>query len=179
MKPNTPGYTTNDMSRSKGFTLIELMVTLGIASIVLGMAAPAMRDMVQNSRITSQANELLASLSTARSEAVKRGSPVSICRSANLLTCSGGAGSWADGWILFDDLNGNGAVNAGEMVLRVRQELSGNPTLNGPPPVIYQSSGLVNAPAIFTHTIPGCSGDQGRTITLNATGRAMVTRQSC
>ncbi|MEE8428747.1 MAG: GspH/FimT family pseudopilin [Gammaproteobacteria bacterium] len=170
---------TNYMRHSKGFTLIELMVTLGIASIVLGMAAPAMRDMVQNSRITSQANELLASLGMARSEAVKRGTPVSICRSADLLSCSGGAGSWAAGWIVFDDLNGNGAVDGGEMVLRVRQELSGNPTLNGPAPVIYQPTAMVNAPATFTHTIQGCSGNQGRTVTLNATGRAMVTRQAC
>lgn len=167
------------MTISKGFTLIELMITLAIAAIVLGMAAPAMRDMLQNGRITSQANDLLTALNIARSEAVKRAIPTTVCRSSDMTSCSAGAGSWAIGWIVFDDRNGNAIVDGDDTVLRARQKLDGNPTLDGPGPVIYQASGLVNAPAVFTHTIPDCTGNRGRRVNLSATGRAMVTRQGC
>jgi len=65
----------------------------------------------------------------ARSEAIKRGSPVSICPSLNPEAvagpaCNGGANDWASGWVIFADLNGIGTIDAGDRVIRVQGPLA-------------------------------------------------------
>ena len=67
---------------SLGFTLVELMVTVVIVAIVLGLAAPSFQDMLRQNRAVSLVNELAASINLARSEAIKRGTRVTVCKSA-------------------------------------------------------------------------------------------------
>jgi type IV fimbrial biogenesis protein FimT len=66
-------------SRNKGFTLVELMVTLAVAIILLAVGMPLFSGMAANNRATAQANTFLAGFKLARSEAVKRGLEVSVC----------------------------------------------------------------------------------------------------
>ncbi|MGH8520208.1 MAG: pilus assembly FimT family protein, partial [Gammaproteobacteria bacterium] len=80
MRFNRTIFKTTD---SRGFTLVELVVTLGVAAILLGMAAPSVSQFLQNNRLKSDTFHLLDSIAVARSEAVKRGSQVVMCRSAN------------------------------------------------------------------------------------------------
>jgi len=87
---------------TRGFTLIELMVTLTVAAIILGIAAPNMRTFILNNRISSAANDLLRSIQTARTEAPKRQQFVVICMTANGTSC---ATSNYIGWIVFEDTN--------------------------------------------------------------------------
>ncbi len=87
----------------RGFTLIELMITIAIAGILLAIGVPSMRDMIHQNRLTGHVNEFVAANLLARSEAIKRGSQVKICRSANAETsdtCSTGAGDWSSGWLV-------------------------------------------------------------------------------
>ena len=58
------------MNKSRGFTLMELLVTLVIVSILASMAVPSFSGLIQNNRMSTQFNELLAILGLARSEAV-------------------------------------------------------------------------------------------------------------
>ena len=90
---------------SLGFTLIELMVTIAIAAILLGVAIPNFSTVISGNRLTTQTNELAAALNLARSEAIKRGIQVSIRRlgSTNQV--------WENGWDVFTDTNGNGTLN--------------------------------------------------------------------
>jgi type IV fimbrial biogenesis protein FimT len=117
--------------RNSGFTLIELIVTLVIAAILLSLAAPSMTSFIRRDRLVTQANELVADLSLTRSEAIKRGFPVTICKTADASAsppqCITGNDSapWTDGRIVFVDTDGSGQVNGTEAVLRVRQELDG------------------------------------------------------
>ena len=94
------------MSRTQGFTLIELMVTIAIAAILMGIAIPAFRDMLNSSKLTTQTNQLITALHLARSEAIKRGVRVTVCKSTNpgdaAPTCSTSA-NWQDGLIVFVD----------------------------------------------------------------------------
>ena len=69
-------------SRPGGFTLVELMVTLTVLAILVGVALPSFRDMILNNRRTAIVNDLVSSLLLARSEAIKRGQPVSVCASS-------------------------------------------------------------------------------------------------
>lgn len=115
--------------RHSGFTLVELLVGLLIGAILMTMAVPAFRDLMENTRLTSTSNELVAALNVARSEAVKRGTPVSVCRSTNGANCAAGT-DWEEGWIVFTDDGVAGTVdNAGtqpDQILRAHDAVDGN-----------------------------------------------------
>jgi type IV fimbrial biogenesis protein FimT len=106
-----------DRSRHGGFTLMELMITLALAGVLVALAVPSMREFARNSRLTSAANEMLHSLSLARTEAIKRQSGrVTVCATTDpnasdaTLSCSYGAMS---GWIVFVDADSNGQFDNG------------------------------------------------------------------
>ena len=115
------------MKKNSGFTLLELLITLVLVSIVMAIGLPSMRDFIKNDRLSTQINTLVGHLAYARSEAVTRHLPVVVCASNNQSSCS--SNNWADGWIIFTDVDNSGDVSAGEEVLRAQQLLSGNNTL--------------------------------------------------
>lgn len=75
---------------SRGFTLVELAVTLAVLAILVTMAVPAFTTLINGNRLTAQANELVADVQAARSEAVRRNQRVTLCPSTDNATCSGG-----------------------------------------------------------------------------------------
>ena len=79
----------SSLTQHRGFTLIELLVTLAVLAIVVTVAVPGFRGLAESNRMTGLTNELVAAVNFARSEAVKRGAPVSVC-AAN--------GGWGSGW---------------------------------------------------------------------------------
>lgn len=172
------------MKRSRGFTLVELMITLALAAIILSLAVPGFQDIIRNNRAATQANELVAALGLARSEAVRRGARVSLCPSTDQASCTGGT-DWADGWIVFLDTAANDAsppVVGGDPI-RVWAPLGGNAALTGPVNVRFRPLGdVINAVppgAPFEHRLPACGAGEGRDITVNQAGRALVTRVDC
>ena len=100
---------------STGFTLIELIIALLIGAIVTAISVP-MSNMVKSNRTSSVAYEFALALNYARSEAIKRGSKVTICRTITGSRCDGapdinGQKVWDEGWMVFSDINGNGQFN--------------------------------------------------------------------
>lgn len=73
----------------RGFTALELVVAIAIVAILLGVGAPAMRDLIASQRVRSAANDLYSDLTFARSEAIKRNTQVRIVRDS---------ASWTEGW---------------------------------------------------------------------------------
>lgn len=114
-------------SDQRGFTLIELMVALVVAAILTTVAVPSMRTFIQNERITTETNSLIADLSFARSEALKSNVNVTVCKSANPTVvppaCSTTGSDWSTGRVIFIDSNNNGTIDTGETILRVREAL--------------------------------------------------------
>lgn len=86
-------------ARAEGFSLIELMVTLVILAIVSALAVPNFTSVVNSNRLSAQANELVADIQLARSEALRRNRTVRLCRSTNGTACATGTGQWT-GWIV-------------------------------------------------------------------------------
>lgn len=109
----------------KGFTLMELMITLSVAAILLGLAAPSFVDILKNTRLSTQMNNLASAINFTRSEAIKRGLPATICSSNDNLSCGG---TWQDGWLIFSDADGDSVVDAADddEVIRVGDGLSAN-----------------------------------------------------
>ena len=133
-----------------GITLIELMITIAIAGILVSLAAPNFRSSIQNNRMVTEVNELHASLNYGRSEAIKRSSNVTICRSSNGFTCSG---AWKDGWIIFSDVDAGGTFNGGDELIRVHGPITDGNTLSfSQNSVTYVSQGVVTggSPGTFT-----------------------------
>lgn len=62
-----------------GVTLIELMVTIAVLAVVLGIGVPSFRDLILQNRLTSAANELLSGIAATRSEAIKRNATRRFC----------------------------------------------------------------------------------------------------
>lgn len=120
------------MKKSDGFTLIELLVAIAIAAILIALAAPSFRQLIQSNSMSSNVNTFLADMRYARSEAIRRSGGVVMCRSnapeAANPTCDGASGpdgnGWVSGWIIFHDLNGNGARNSAEPLLRVQAPIT-------------------------------------------------------
>ncbi|MEE9327865.1 MAG: GspH/FimT family pseudopilin [Cocleimonas sp.] len=165
----------------KGFTLLELMITVVIAGILASMAVPSFSQAIQNNRMSTQINELLATLNYARSEAIKRNINVSVCKSNNGTTC--GVVNWKDGWLVFVDTDADGVVD-GEDVLRVHKGLSGGNSMaysvtnTSDTFVSYESSGEVEGftpPSKGIFTLCDSRGDgEKKGIEISSTGRGRV-----
>ncbi|MEH6582014.1 MAG: GspH/FimT family pseudopilin [Halioglobus sp.] len=122
---------TNRKTDSKGFTLIELMVVMAIAALTLFLAAPAMRVMIDSNQLRTQASLLMSALQLARSEAIIRNTPVSLCPSqAAIVSSPQCSGSYADGWIIFANPDRDRVVDAdSDEVISVHEGLPEGYTL--------------------------------------------------
>jgi len=112
----TTSSTLPGSSLQRGLTLVELMITVAVLAILTALATPSFSSLIQSSRLTTTANELLTTLQLARSEAVRRNVRVVVCASSNGSSCSGSS-TWSAGWIAFKDSDSDAAVDTGETVL--------------------------------------------------------------
>ena len=116
------------MKKSLGYTLIELMSMLAVVSILVSVGLPMMNVFFDSNRMVSNTNDLVAGLNIARSEAIKQQIRVTLCQSADTASCTG-SGQWEDGWIVFQDPNGNATVDGGERILRLNAAVDGQVTI--------------------------------------------------
>lgn len=174
----------------RGFTLIEMMVTVVLLGVLIALVTPSFRDLLRDNRAATQANALVGSLMLARSEAVKRNVPVVACQSDDAATCGGEADAWAAGWLVWPDTDRDGALdNDGDDVPEANEEpiIQSHAALTGrfdlgaaAASVTYNPDGSVVADADFELVPPDSSdADHGRCIAIDATGRPTVTKGAC
>lgn len=159
---------------ASGFTLIELIVTVAIVGILTVAAVPSFIDLMRNNRSAAQANEFLAALNLARSEAAKRGQNVSLCSSIDAATCrTSDPTNWSDGWILF--------VDGTSPPLRVWPGITtGVDSFTGSAGVVtFRGTGQATSAVNFDYQPTACDGNQARTISVTSVGRAWVQEAAC
>src|SRR3979409_1080684 len=102
------------MNSHRGFTLIEMLSTIAVMTILVTLAAPSFREITVRNRLVTYTNDLISSVNFARSEAVRRGVPVTLCPSSDGARCAGS--DWNLGWITFVNTNDDNpaTVDSGE-----------------------------------------------------------------
>jgi len=97
------------LSRTAGFTLIELVVTISIAAVLLMIGVPSFVGFQRNSELTSATNSFVAALGAARGEAMKRGQHAVVVPRQN--------NDWATGWTIFVDTDNNQQFNGSDVLI--------------------------------------------------------------
>ncbi len=94
------------------------MVALVVAAIALGLGVPLFTTMAANQRMSSATNDVVTSLHGARSEALMRRAPVSLCPTPDGAGACVDGGNLALGWTVFVDRNADGAISADDVILQ-------------------------------------------------------------
>ena len=105
-------------TKIKGLTLLELLIVISIVSILAFVAVPAMDSTMKTNSVRSLQRTFLSAFAYARGEAVARNKLISICPSADEATCSDDPLDWSAGWLVFEDVSGNGELDDGDVILR-------------------------------------------------------------
>jgi type IV fimbrial biogenesis protein FimT len=172
-------------ARSHGFTLVELMVTVAVVAILLGVAAPQLSMFVRKQQVSADINTFMSSLELARSEALKRNGAVSMCalssatftNSKDAACAASNTTNWSQGWIVYIDNSGGGGYNAAtDTVLKVERVIhSGAVTTtspNSPGIISFLSNGLaVSATGSFTVTPSNTDDVLCKKLTITRQGR--------
>ncbi|WP_019568118.1 GspH/FimT family pseudopilin [Thioalkalivibrio sp. ALMg13-2] len=163
------------MTRPHGFTLIELMVTIAVFAILASIAVPSFRFIIENNRVTTASNELTTAFNYARSEAVRRGLPVSVCPIGS---------DWDDGWqvVRSEGCGGDLLRQWSELPIRVTIGPSGEDDDFIAFDALGGRMDTAAGDAEFTFLIQpeDCAGgDRAREIYIAAGGRSSVQRVAC
>ena len=150
----------------RGFTLIELLTVMVVLAVLMRLAAPSFSSAFLSNRLASYANSFTSSVALARSEALKRGSTVTLCRSSDGATCAG-SGGWQQGWI----------VLAGSTVVQYQQALEQSYSMTSS---VYSLTFQPGGVGATTTTVTLCRrlptpGGQERLLQVMSTGRVTVT----
>lgn len=146
----------------KGFTLIELMITMTVSAILLAIAVPSYQSVTTNMRMSNEINALSSDLNFARSEAVKRGLNINVCPPLNGVCNAGPNLDWAAGWMVFDA----GAVKQLRISSGVNQ---GDTFKGGATPITFTPAGYTQFAGTITLHNKNNDADQRRCIVF-ATG---------
>lgn len=159
-----------------GFTLLELMVVIAIAAILLAIALPSFTTTLRSNRVATSTNELLATLSLARSEAVRSTRGAGVCTSSDGASCGG---DWNSGWLVWGDSNGNGALDVGETVVRYSQAKASLAMTGAATTLVFDSRGRLSGGPQTIGMHPSDAATPASCITISGTGQTRVAKASC
>jgi type IV fimbrial biogenesis protein FimT len=182
-----------------GQSLIETLCVLVIVAILCGMGATSFQRMQTKIQVQMAAEDMLNAVLTARTQALRRESRVTVCVAnisqttpacapANAGIAANFQGSWQQGWLMFEDPNNNGQWDAGEVLLEQHSALNskvwaqGNATVNRY--ISFGASGrsLALNGAFQAGTLSFCDMQnrqaQGWLLVINAVGRPRLERST-
>jgi type IV fimbrial biogenesis protein FimT len=149
------------MNASRGFTVVEMVIAMSILAIIVAIAAPSLTSVIVVQQVKAAAQDVYASLSVARSEALTRNTSVTVAPVG---------GNWAQGWTVTD---------AGGTVLR-RQDGYPKINLSGPAQIVFNGDGRPDATATpFGATATGVDSSNYRCVRVRLNGRSSIKSGAC
>ena len=171
---------------------MEVLVVLAIVAILTTLAAPSFTSLIQSNAVSSNVNSFIADVRYARSEAVRRGSAVLMCRSdapeaaAPVCNTTAGTNGWVSGWIIFEDrdgsLNYNSTSDAGQL-LRVQGPITNLDSImetsgSGSTKLQFTATGRMKSLSSATSLQFGGNASmpnsRQRVVCINSSGRARI-----
>lgn len=175
--------------QEQGFTIIELMFTIALLAILLGLGVPAFTSALKSNRVTAEVDKFISALNLARIEAIKRNTTVRICKSDDGETCGDSAVDWHDGWLIWADKDADGVIDSGvDPIIQLAEqaalsslritpsgsESNGRSIVFRPDGTARTGAGTLNPSFYFCPK----DGDQhyAKTVQVKSTGRAVLSK---
>lgn len=160
-QPSTPGTWIRHAARARirGFTLVEMVMTIAVLAVLITLAAPAFRELMASQRVQTAAADLTTSLARARSEAIKQNTDVTITPTAG----------WAGGWTV--------ASAAGDA--EIHAATPGVTITSGAASVTYRSNGRLAPGEAPTFSFSSGDTSTARCVRVGLSGQAVVTKAAC
>lgn len=178
------------MQKSSGFTLLEVMVVVAIVAILTTLAAPSFVSLMQSNSVSSNVNTFMSDLRFARSESIRRGGAVIMCRSddpeaaAPVCNTTSGTNGWVSGWIIFENRDSATTTNlnftTGDELLRVQGPITNLDSIGeSGGSTKFQFTALGRAKGLSSATSLQFGGGsvpntRQRVVCVNQTGRARI-----
>lgn len=149
---------------SQGFTLVELVTTVAVLAILVAIAAPSFREILESQRMRAAAFDLMADLTLARNEALKRGAiPAPV-------TLSPASTGWEEGW----------NMTVGAETLSQRNKIGVGVKVTGPASIAFDRNGRVSSDTKVTRfSLSGTNGNRKRCISIDPSGRPKSSSTEC
>lgn len=148
------------LAGARGFTVIEMMVTVAVLVILIGLTAPGFREIILSQGVKTASFDVFSGLALARSEAVTRNTTVTV-------TPSGG--NWSNGWTISD--------STGEVVKR--QDRLPQVIITGPGSVTYNGAGRLTTGGTSIGLTANGRVSHARCITIDLSGRPVLKKEQC
>jgi type IV fimbrial biogenesis protein FimT len=173
-------------SALRGYTLVEVMVGVGVAGVLSATGLPSLRQLMHQRAVQGQVQEFRNAVQLVRREAMKRGEVVSLCArdpqdGDRGVRCAKSGKDWSNGWLIFVDRHTHGDLGAGDLLLRVHQPSGGyGPVMSTLRSLSFQHTGVsLNSASHFRFLPPGAEHldvDQpgAALICVNKPGRARL-----
>lgn len=173
------GKQGRDSQRAAGITLVEALVVLALIAVLGALAVPAFGDMRLNAQRTAAVNGFLHAVFLARSEAIKRGMPVTLCRSRDGRRCADHDTPWAAGWIVVADTprdDANARSEAEPTIIAAYGPWEGGTITSNRPEYVFRPTvqAMVNGTIVFCDKR---GAQHARAIIISHTGRPRVAHR--
>ncbi len=172
---------------SRGVTLIEALIVLVIIAVLAGIAAPDLRRLIDDVRVSNATNEFTNAINLARTEAIKKGRLVTVCRSTSAESgapsCNTAGADWRVGWLVFVESSSTvnvGTYEAGEELLARRGPFTGGITAQMTTAnawMTFNSTGEPVGMANFSLNF-NYEGGHARQICMSRSGRVRVIKDA-